>query len=56
MEVPLDAIKEMGVEQTDSSICLAEVLTWIQRRGYEPKRKKFNEIMKKIKAKVEMKH
>ena len=56
MEVPLNTIKEMGVEQTDSSICLAEVLDWIQRKRYEPTRKQFNEIMKKIKAKVEMTH
>ena len=54
MEVPLNTINKRIL--FNSSICLAEVLTWIQRKGYEPKRKQFNEIMKKIKAKVEMTH
>ena len=36
MEVPLNTVKQMDVEQRDSSICLAEVLDWIQSRRYEP--------------------
>jgi hypothetical protein len=47
MEVSLEFIKEIGVEQTNSSICLAEVL---KKLRYDPTRKTFNDIMKKIKA------
>ena len=55
MEVPLDVIKKMTVEQTDSCICLAEVLEWMDsKEGYGlPTRKKFNDAMEKIKAKTE---
>ena len=50
MDVPVDIIKKITGEQTDSSICLAEVLNWVEREGCEPSRKKFNGIMEKIKA------
>ena len=52
MDVPVDVIKKMDVEQTDSSIHLAEVLQWIRDEGYVPTRKKFNDIKEKIKEKI----
>ena len=52
MDVPLDVIKKMGVEQTDSSVCLAEVLQWIKDEGPVPTRKKINDIKEKIKEKT----
>ena len=50
MEVPLDTIKKMAGKQTDSSICLAEVLEWMRDESFLPTRKKFNNVMDKIKA------
>jgi hypothetical protein len=56
MGVPLDIIKKMGAEQTDSSICLAEVLEWIRDESSVPTRKKFNDIKQKIEEKAKKTH
>ena len=50
LEVPLKVIKNIAVEQTDSSVCLAEVLEWLENNSLQPRRKKFNDVMEKIKA------
>ena len=49
LEVPLNIVKKIAVEQTDS-LCLADVLEWLDRELGGPTRKKFNDAMEKIKA------
>jgi hypothetical protein len=56
MDVPLHTIEKMGVEQTDTTssiLCLAKVL---KKEAFLPTRKKFNDIVEKIKAKAKKTH
>ena len=50
MEVPLQVIKKIAGEQIDSCMCLAEVLEWLENNRYTPTRKKFNDIVEKLKT------